>query len=93
MSAKNDKWMMFKNYMHNELGITKEDIRDWIEDAVKIEVEKLVHDSFKNFDIEKKIESAILGYYRWHGTLNSNITELAARQIAKNFTLKLKEEE
>jgi hypothetical protein len=29
-----DKWIMFKNYMHNEMGITKEDIRQWIEEAV-----------------------------------------------------------
>ena len=28
MASKNDKWSMFKNYMHNELGITKEDIRE-----------------------------------------------------------------
>lgn len=26
MSEKNDKWTMFKNYIHNELGITKDDI-------------------------------------------------------------------
>jgi hypothetical protein len=31
MAGKNDKWSMFKNYMHNELGITKEDIREWIQ--------------------------------------------------------------
>ena len=30
MSGKNDKWSMFKNYMHNELGITKDDIREWM---------------------------------------------------------------
>lgn len=26
MSEKNDKWTMFKNYMHNELGITKDEL-------------------------------------------------------------------
>ena len=27
MASKNDKWSLFKNYLHNELGITKEDIK------------------------------------------------------------------
>ena len=30
-----NKWIMFKNYMHNELGITKEDIRTWTQEAVE----------------------------------------------------------
>jgi hypothetical protein len=28
------EYLMFKNYMHNELGITKEDIKKWTEDSV-----------------------------------------------------------
>lgn len=40
MAGKNDKWLMFRNYMINELGITKEDIREWIQDAVRIEAKK-----------------------------------------------------
>lgn len=47
MAGKNDKWSMFKNYLHNELGITKEDIRDWIDEAVRDEARKLVQQSFK----------------------------------------------
>lgn len=32
----NSKWLMFKNYMHNELHITKDDIKQWVEEAVRI---------------------------------------------------------
>ena len=46
MAGKNDKWLMFRNYMINELGITKEDIRKWIQDAVEIEAKKLAADAF-----------------------------------------------
>lgn len=46
MAGKNDKWLMFRNYMINELGITKEDIREWIEDAVRIEAKKLAAETF-----------------------------------------------
>lgn len=53
MASKNDKWLFFKNYLHNELGITKEDIREWLEDAVKQEAKNLINQSFKQFDLEK----------------------------------------
>ena len=29
------KYRMFKNYMYNDLNITKEDIREWTREAVK----------------------------------------------------------
>lgn len=47
-----DKWLMFKNYMHNELGITKDDIRAWIKEAVKEEAERLVRNEREHFDIQ-----------------------------------------
>ena len=54
-----DKWLMFKNYMHNELGITKEDIRQWIEDAVQKQAETLVNNEFKKFDVHKVVQKVI----------------------------------
>ena len=53
---KNDKWSMFKNYMHNELGITKEDIEKWVRDAVKSEARKLVDNEYGKFDMREEIE-------------------------------------
>ena len=31
----NSKYRMFKNFMFNDLGITKEDIKNWTQEAVK----------------------------------------------------------
>ena len=45
MARQDDKWVMFRNYMHNELGITKEDIRQWITDAVNEQVKQQSADS------------------------------------------------
>lgn len=59
MASKNDKWSLFKNYLHNELGITKEDIREWLEEAVREEARKLIADSFKSYDIRDRIDTAI----------------------------------
>lgn len=53
MATKNDKWVMFRNYMHNELHITKEDIREWIEDTVKQEVRAVVDNRFKQWDLRE----------------------------------------
>ena len=59
MAGKNDKWSMFKNYMHNELGITKEDIREWVQEAVEMEVRKMVNESFSKFSIKDRISLEI----------------------------------
>ena len=59
MASKNDKWSLFKNYLHNELGITKVDIREWLEEAVREEARKLIADSFKSYDIRDRIDDAI----------------------------------
>lgn len=53
MAGKNDKWLMFRNYMINELGITKEDIREWIQDAVRIEAKKMAEDTFSRETLNK----------------------------------------
>ena len=62
MVGKNDKWSMFKNYMNNELGITKEDIREWIQEAVEIEARKMVDESFSKFSINDRISREIDKY-------------------------------
>lgn len=59
MAGKNDKWVMFRNYMHNELGITKEDIREWIEDSVKQEVKAVVNNQFKYWNLREITENEI----------------------------------
>lgn len=49
MSEKNDKWTMFKNYIHNELGITKDDIRAWLKEAVQSQAELMLKKTFDDF--------------------------------------------
>jgi predicted transcriptional regulator len=62
----NDKWIMFKNYMHNELGITKEDIREWISAAVAEEAKKLVDNAYSKFSPESMIERVLMDKkYLW----------------------------
>jgi serine protease inhibitor len=60
MKTSNEKWLMFKNFLHNELEISKDDIREWIHEAVKEEAKLLVNKTFNSFDIREIIKNAVL---------------------------------
>lgn len=84
----NDKWIMFKNYMHNELGITKSDIRTWIEDAVKEQAERMVQNEFRSFDVEKIIRKIIMDdRYFSSPKLKGEITQEVANQLMKHIKI------
>ena len=59
MSERNDKWLMFKNYLHNELGITKDDIRAWLKEAVQSQAELMFQKTFDDFDMPKEFQEII----------------------------------
>jgi len=83
---KDDKWKMFKNYMHNELGITKEDIREWIENAVEKQANSLVNNEFKSFDVHNVIERVITDdRYFGSKTLKREIGQELSRQILERI--------
>ena len=82
MAGKNDKWSMFKNYMHNELGITKEDIREWIQEAVEVEARKIVDESFSKYSINDRISREIdnhIGQFSDYGLRQQISNELVKR--------------
>ena len=81
---KNDKWEMFKNYMHNELGITKDDIRAWIKEAAYEQAQRMVDQEFGNFNIKSKITEIAT---REFNNRYSNIRSELVLEIAKKLTL------
>lgn len=82
-----DKWLMFKNYMHNELGITKEDIREWIEDAVEKQAQKMVNNEFKSFDVHRVVERVITDEkYFGSNDLKREISQEMTKQILKRIS-------
>ena len=82
---------MFKNYMHNELGITKEDIREWIDDAVRDEARRLVEQAYKEFDLNARIEKAIYEHHHWNGSqMKQEIAKAAAEKIVEKYDIILK---
>lgn len=91
MAGKNDKWLMFRNYMINELGITKEDIREWIQDAVRIEAKKMAEDTFARETPEQMIRRIVYdsSYFNTK-SFNSTIVETAAKALMERFDVVLK---
>lgn len=88
----NDKWAMFKNYMHNELGITKEDIRTWITDAVKEEARRLVDQEKVAFNVDNIIRKIMQedGYFST-SHLRQEVLIKTAEQLSRRLSLTLKE--
>jgi len=86
-----NKWLMFKNYMHNELGITKEDIRQWISEAVQEQAERMVQNEFNNFDIQKTVKRMITeDKYFGSENLKKEIRNEVADQLLEKLELTIK---
>jgi len=42
MENPDSRYNLFRHHMVNELGISREDIKQWTEDAARVEVKKLM---------------------------------------------------
>lgn len=90
---KNDKWFMFQNYMHNELGITKEDIRVWLEEAIKKEAEKLVANTFKDFSLTRLIKNEIFkNEYAFTDSVKNEVVKIIKENLNMKLELKVKDD-
>lgn len=90
MAGKNDKWVLFKNYMHNELGITKDDIREWINDAIREEVKNVVANAYGKCSIEDMIRREIKDSSLWSGdSFSKKVIAECANQLAQKIELKI----
>lgn len=88
----NDKWHMFKNFMHNELDITRGDIQDWIKAAVKDEATRLVNKEFGEFNLKHMIREEINTNQHWRPGLHHDIKQEMADQLVKRLELSLTKE-
>ena len=91
----NDKWTMFKNYMHNEIHITKDDIKVWIKEAVQEEAEKLISQSFGKYDLTQIMKDLVKeqAFNSYSKTFNLSVKQQVAEIIAEQIDIKLKDTE
>lgn len=83
-----DKYKMFKNFMFNELGITKEDIRMWVEEAVRDEARKVVQHTYGSFDVEKALRDAINLLY---SAIRQDLVRRTSELLFQKFEIKIEE--
>lgn len=79
-----EKYKMFKQFMHNELGITKEDIREWIKESVREEADKMIAKTYENFDVKREIRDVINCPYN---SIRKDLLNACAAEIIKDFKL------
>jgi len=85
-----EKWKMFRNYMHNELGITKDDIKSWIEDAVKDEAKRMIDSTYDNFSPKKVVEQVLIDKKIWfEDQIENSIKSEVVNQLLKHIQLEL----
>ena len=84
-----DKWGVFKNYMHNELGIGKDDIRNWVKEAVSEQVTKLVNNEFEKFSVEDTVRKIVQSDRYWgNASLKREVIKELAEQLMEHVTIK-----
>jgi hypothetical protein len=59
-----EKYRMFTNYMFNELGITREDIRGWVREVVFEVAESYIRDQFHGDRLDRKVKEVITDQLR-----------------------------
>lgn len=79
-----DKYRMFKQFMHNELGITKEDIREWVKEAVREEAARLIAKTYDDYDVKREIRDMLRSPY---DSIRKDIASAAATEICKHVNL------
>lgn len=91
-----NKWIMFKNYMHNELGITKEDISGWVADAVMQQATRVLseYNISERIDqlVSAKIDNAIKDRSLYtNKAFNDEIMQKVSRELASSLRLTIRE--
>jgi predicted transcriptional regulator len=79
-----EKYKMFKQFMHNELGITKEDIREWVKESVREEAAKMIAKTYEDFDVKREIRDLINSPYN---SIRKDLLNACAAEIIKDFKL------
>ena len=91
----NNKWIMFKNYMHNELGITKDDIQSWVVESVTQQAKKALseYNYVDRIDqlITKRIDDVIKGNTWNSKSFNDEIIGKVAKDLLSQIRLTLRD--
>lgn len=76
-----EKYRMFRQYMVNELKISREDIKEWVVDIAEQEMRKIVESDpqIVNKAALQLLSQGVLGYKPWNQLQREIVRELASR--------------
>ena len=83
--TKDDKYGLFRQFMFNELQISKEDIRTWIKEAVEQQTEKMLHKTFGDFEPNERAAKLIADYITNNWWSNDKLKQAVASQIVSRL--------
>jgi hypothetical protein len=81
------KYKMFRNFMVNELGITRDDLATWTKEAITAQVVRLLGQMNLQQTVENAVKTELRSYNGMIGDIKRNIVE----NISKSIELKIKE--
>jgi 5-bromo-4-chloroindolyl phosphate hydrolysis protein len=91
VSVSDGKWQQFKRFMHEELNVSKEDIRGWIKEACQEEAQKLVNSSFGKFDLKQTIYSMVNSrQFFGNPALIQDVKDALVRVLAERLEFEIK---
>jgi hypothetical protein len=89
MYEESDRYKIFSNFMKNELGVTKEDIKIWTKEAIYEIAEAYVKDQFSKYSVDSRI-AALINKGTWDGsTIHRDIVQQIAQGLQKRFDIKI----
>jgi hypothetical protein len=90
-----DKYKMFLNFMYNELGISNEDIKQWVRDAVMEVARDYINNQFETRSFDSRVKDLIeteAHLVTLSGILGRNhtISSFIEKEIARTVSEKVK---
>lgn len=88
MNDAHDKYKMFRNFMTNELGIGRDDIKAWTQEAMTKEVQRLIGQMNITNLVESTIRTAIRGS-SYSTQMSDDMKRLVREAIAEEIAGKI----
>jgi len=77
----NSKYKEFRNLLFNELGITKDDIKEWTKEAVKEVAENFVEHQLKSWSADSFAERSVKDFVGYQAAFRRDIAEALVKQL------------
>ena len=91
MMSKDEKWNLFRQFLFNELGITRDVIRGWTEDAVRDVAETHVRHYLSHENIDATVRGILVKQQAGSAfpRLDDVIKQEAVRQIMSKYNVEV----